>query len=140
MFATPLRLQLGLLWLPGERPAQAERYGSIIELALNGIFPAAHVEPEGFIGHVQQGDDCLRPMATRNPVAHLSVNLSMRIEVSIAVRPLESAVGAIGRRVAIAEDVGVVVSYANASGEAFFSVGQIEVCVIGRLAQQCRVI
>jgi len=126
-----------LFRLSRKSPAQAKRNRPVIKLALNGITSGTLIKPKDLVGHIQQRDDCLRPMPLGNPVAHLGVNLRVGIEICIPVRPFESAIRTIGGGVAIAEDVGVVMGYTNASGEPFLVVGQVEVGVVGRLAQQC---
>src|SRR6266481_7370151 len=74
----------------------------------------------------------------RQPVAGLQVHLGVRIEIDVAIRSLDSTIGALLE--VIEENVGVIMGKAHARRKVLLVIGVVEVPVVGGLALQSRVV
>src|SRR5262249_38873616 len=124
-----------LLWvLSRGRPSQAKGNSPAVILALHRKLFASVIEPKNLVIQVQQRDNGLDSMRSWDPIAHLSIDLGVRIQVLVAIGALDSAVGAVLEL--IGKNISVVVGEAHAGRDTFLVVGEIEVPVVGRLPQQ----
>src|SRR5690349_15117434 len=114
-------------------PAQPEGNRPVVVLALDRISLAAIIKAEHFVVQVEHRDNSLQPMAAWNPVADLSVHLSVGVEVRVAAWPYI-------RRPGVGPNVAVIVSEAHARRDTLLVVGHIEVPVVRRGTHQRRMV
>src|SRR5579863_911214 len=115
------------------RPTDSERYCWSVVLALYWINPTAVVEPKHFVTEIQARSDHLDPL--KHAVASLCVKLSVRIEVVVAERPLQSKDRIVRWSCccvpSIRRNALVVVADGKAARESAPVIGQVEVVVVG---------
>src|SRR5258708_9308462 len=114
-------------------PAQPCRHRPAVILALYRKSLATVIKAEHFVVQVEHRKNGLQPMPAWNPVAYLSVHLSVWIEVRIAA-------WAFVRRPGVRPNVAVIVGQAHSRREGLLVVGHIEVPVVRRRAHQRRMV
>src|ERR1700681_19139 len=113
-------------------PDEASGDGPAVILTLDGKSLAALIEPEDFVGKVEESDVQVNTVSMGHAIAHLCVYLGMGIEVIVSVGTLNPAGCAICE--IVEGDVCIVMRQSHARGDGPFVVRGVEIPVVGSLS------